>query len=200
VKRWIVIAALLGPIALAGCRDETTPAAPGPGGGSSGQPTAAAQTGSVDAACLVSGSPWQVSKRDLESQIKAAMPGLHVTDVHITGDEGLTITPDLHATFTDNTVTTITVDMSGGLTMVMKQKHAGSAAGQWTLDGKTLTPQGAWTGKINITTTVEINGRSGNSPVEAPTGALGGIPMTFTCASGSLNLTTSASSFVYPFH
>lgn len=128
------------------------------------------------------------------------MRGIDVTSVHIDGDQTLAVTPDLQATFTDNTTTTITVNLSHGLTMVMKQQqHDGSAAGRWTANGNALTPSGAWTGRITGTNHVEINGRAGNAPFQAPENLLGAVAMTYTCADGVLELTVEGSPFVYMF-
>ncbi len=161
----------------------------------SSSPGASAASG--DVGCLVSGSPWQVSNADLESQLPRLMRGIDVTSVHIDGHQTLTVDSDLHATFTDNTRTTIKVDMSQGLTMVMLQRHHGSASGRWTAGEGKLVSTAAWTGAIRGTTTVTINGRAGQAPFQAPTGDLANHPITFSCADGTLNLTVDGSPFSY---
>jgi hypothetical protein len=152
---------------------------------------------SADVDCLVSGSPWQVSNADLESQFPQLMRGINVTSVHIDGHQTLTVDSGLHATFTDDTRTTIKVDMSHGLSMVMLQRHHGSASGTWTAHEGKLVSTAAWTGGIRGTTTVTINGRAGQAPFQAPTGGLADHPITFSCADGSLNLTVEGSPFSY---
>jgi hypothetical protein len=154
-------------------------------------------TAAADVACLVSGSPWQVSNADLESQFPRVMRGINVTSVQIAGHQTLTVDDGLHATFTDDTTTTIDVDMSHGLAMVMLQRHHGTASGTWTArDGK-LVSTAPWSGGIHGTTTVTINGRAGQAPFQAPTGGLADHPITFSCADGSLNLTVEGSPFSY---
>jgi hypothetical protein len=153
--------------------------------------------GSADVDCLVSGSPWQVSNADLESQFPQLMRGINVTSVHIAGHQTLTVDSGLHATFTDNTTTTISVDLSHGLSMVMLQKHHGSASGTWTAHEGKLVSTARWTGGIRGTTTVTINGRAGQAPFEAPSGGLENHPITFSCADGSLDLTVEGSPFSY---
>ena len=156
-------------------------------------------TGSADVQCLVAGSPWEVSKPDLETQLTGLMRTVNVKDVHIVGDQILTATPDLKASIADTTTTTITVDMDAGMTMVMTQKHAGSSAGQWRADDGKLTPTGAWTGEIKTTTKVAINGRTANSPATFPTQALGKVAYDRQRRRGVLNLTVEGSPFVYLF-
>ncbi|GIF22358.1 hypothetical protein Ate02nite_50880 [Paractinoplanes tereljensis] len=192
---------------LSACRTDDTPSAPEtPAAGAAAATTEAATTeaattgpAEADLRCLVAGSPWHVSKPDLESQFRGIMRGIDVTDVHIAGDQILTVGSDLGVRISDRTTTTVTVDMSGGLTMVMTQKHTGDTAGRWEADGNALRPVGAWTGGIDVDTKVAINGRTANSPVSMPGTTLGNIPMTFTCADGSLNLTVTGSPFVYLF-
>ena len=70
-------------------------------------------------------------------------------------------------------------------------------SGQWKINGNDLSPQGDWNGAIHVDTKATINGRSGNMPVDVP--SLGSIPLTFTCADGSLNLSTPKSPFVWLF-
>lgn len=161
---------------------------------STGSPTPST---SADVDCLVSGSPWQVSTADLESQLPRIMRGINVTDVHIDGRQTLTVDAGLHATFTDDSTTTITVAMSQGLTMVMVQRHRGSASGAWQAHDGKLVGDGPWTGGIHGTTKVTINGRAGAAPFQAPTGGIGDHPMTFSCADGTVNLTVEGSPFSY---
>jgi hypothetical protein len=202
VKRSIAIVAGLGLLVLAGCRDDDRPAAAGtvrPATGTTPPAPSPTPTGPADLRCLVAGSPWKVSKPDLESQLTGRLRGVDVTGVHITGDQILTVTPGLQAKFVDTTTTKITIAMDAGITMVMTQQHDGSAAGRWTAGGAKLTPSGAWTGKIKTKTRVEINGRAANSPASFPTQALGDVPMNYTCVDGVLNLTVPGSPFVYLF-
>ena len=172
-----------------------TSASPSTGAGPTTSPSSASASADVD--CLVAGSPWQVSNADLESQLPQLMRGINVTSVHIDGHQTLTVDAGLHATFTDNTTTTIKVDMSHGLSMVMLQKHRGSASGTWTAHEGKLVSTATWTGAIRGTTTVTINGRAGQAPFQAPTGGLANHPITFSCADGSLNLTVEGSPFSY---
>lgn len=160
-------------------------------------PSTSPDASSADVDCLVSGSPWQVSNADLESQFPRLMRGINVTDVQIAGHQTLTVDSGLHATFTDDTRTTIKVDMSNGLSMVMLQKHQGSASGTWTAHEGKLVSTAAWTGGIHGTTTVTINGRAGQAPFQAPTGGLADHAITFSCADGTLNLTVEGSPFSY---
>ena len=202
MKRWIAILAAVGLLGLAGCRDNddnaagaaTTTAA---GAAASPALTSPALTGSADEQCLIAGSPWQVSKPDLESQMRQVLHNINVTGVHIDGEQTLTVTPDLHVTILDHTTTTIKASMSNNLTLVLTQKHTGQTAGQWKITGNDLAPQGTWNGAIHVDTKATINGRSGNIPVDVP--SLGSIPLTFTCADGSLNLSTTKSPFVWLF-
>lgn len=174
----------------------STPASPSvsPSEDPSASPASAS---SADVACLVSGSPWQVSNADLESQFPRVMRGINVTSVQIAGHQTLTVDAGLHATFTDDTNTTIKVDMSHGLAMVMLQRHHGTASGTWTAHDGTLVSTAPWSGGIHGTTTVTINGRAGQAPFQAPTGGLADHPITFSCADGSLNLTVEGSPFSY---
>ncbi|MFF5291072.1 hypothetical protein [Paractinoplanes globisporus] len=204
MKRWIAILAGVSLLGLAGCRDNddnTTGAATtatGPAATTAaGATPSPALTGSADEQCLIAGSPWEVSKPDLESQMRQVMHGINVTGVHIVGEQTLTVTPDLHATILDHTTTTISASMSNNLTLVITQKHTGQTAGQWKINGNDLNPQGDWNGAIHVDTKATINGRSGNMPVDVP--SLGSIPLTFTCADGSLNLSTPKSPFVWLF-
>ena len=174
----------------------STSASPSDGSSVTEEPSASSSA-SADVGCLVSGSPWQVSNADLESQFPRLMRGINVTSVHIDGHQTLTVDADLHATFTDNTTTTISVDMSHGLSMVMLQKHHGSASGTWTAHEGKLVSTAPWTGAIRGTTTVTINGRAGQAPFQAPTGGLANHPITFSCADGSLDLTVEGSPFSY---
>ena len=187
-------------LALAGCRDDAETDVPAAGAPVAPitQPTPAL-TGPPDLRCLIAGSPWKVSKGDLESQFKGVMRGVDITGVHITGDQTLTVSGDLRATFVDKTTTKITANMGQGLTMVMTQKHDGSSAGRWKAEGNKLTPDGAWEGGINTSTRVAINGRSGGSPANVPNKALGGVPLSYTCVDGVLNISAQGSPFVYLF-
>ncbi len=171
-----------------------TPTASPPTGVPTDEPTL---SGSPDLACLVGGSPWTVNLTDLESQFPALMRGINVTGVHITGSQTLTVDGSLHATFTDTTVTTMTVDMSSGLTMQMVQRHRGSASGTWRDVGNKLVADGPWAGGIHGTTRFTINGRAAQAPFQAPTGEIGDHPMTYTCADRTLMLTVEGSPFAY---
>lgn len=157
-----------------------------------------AETGSGDLACLIAGSPWKVSIPDLESQFPAVMRGINVTDVHMTGEQTFTVTPDLRASFSDTTTNRITVAMSHAMTMVMVQTHHGRASGQLRVSGNTITAQ-RWSGGISGSTKVTINGRAGAAPFNLPSGGIGDHPMTFTCADGSLMLSVEGSPFQYLF-
>jgi hypothetical protein len=174
-----------------------TSTGPSASGEPSPTPTPSSAGASADVDCLVSGSPWQVSNADLESQFPQLMRGINVTSVHIEGHQTLTVDSGLHATFTDNTRTTIKVNMSHGLSMVMLQRHSGSASGTWTAHEGKLVSTAAWTGGIHGTTTVTINGRAGQAPFQAPTGGLADHVITFSCADGSLDLTVDGSPFSY---
>jgi hypothetical protein len=198
--------AAVGLLTAGGCRNDdpatTTgarPAGTGTGPAATGDTPAPTLTGDAELACLTGGSPWHISKPDLETQTRGLMRGINVTDVHIVGDQTLTVTDGPSATFTDTTTTRITAAMGNGLTMVVTQKHSGSSAGGWTVDGNTLTPDGAWAGQIKVDTKVAINGRTANSPVTMPTDTLGNVVMHYTCADGSLNLTAQGSPIVYLF-
>lgn len=205
MKRWIAILAATSLLGLAGCRDNddnaagaaATTAAGAAATTAAGATTGPTLTGSADEQCLIAGSPWEVSKPDLESQMRQVMHNINVTGVHIDGEQTLTVTPDLHVTILDHTTTTIKASMSNNLTLVVTQKHTGQTAGQWKITGNDLTPQGTWDGAIHVDTKATINGRSGNLPVDVP--SLGSIPLTFTCADGSLNLSTPKSPFVWLF-
>jgi hypothetical protein len=210
VKRWITLLAAVGLLGLAGCRADahnaagpaSTTAGPasttaGPATTTAGARPSPALTGSADEQCLIAGSPWHVSKPDLESQMRQVMRTIHVTGVHIDGDQTLTVTPDLHVTIQDHTTTTVDASMSHNLTLVLTQKHTGQTAGRWKITGNRLDPQGTWDGAIHVDTKATINGRSGNVPVDVP--SLGSVPLTFTCADGSLNLSTTKSPFVWLF-
>jgi hypothetical protein len=180
--------------------DASTSTGTSTGPSATGEPSSspsASPGASADVDCLVSGSPWQVSNADLESQFPQLMRGINVTSVHIDGHQTLTVDSGLHAMFTDNTTTTIRVDMSHGLSMVMLQRHHGSASGTWTAHEGKLVSTSAWTGGIQGTTTVTINGRAGQAPFQAPTGGLADHAITFTCADGSLDLTVEGSPFSY---
>jgi hypothetical protein len=207
----LVAAVLLGTAACGGGGPEragastSTGGSAGPSAGpSSGSSPAASATSSPatpgssgDVDCLVSGSPWQVSNADLESQFPQLMRGINVTSVHIDGHQTLTVDAGLHATFTDNTTTTIKVDMSNGLAMVLVQRHHGSSSGTWTAGEGKLVSTAEWTGAIRGTTTVTINGRAGQAPFQAPSGGLANHPITFSCADGTLDLTVEGSPFSY---
>jgi hypothetical protein len=198
VKRWIAIFAGVSLIGLAGCRADNTDNTDNTAVAAGATPSPApARTGSADEQCLIAGSPWQVSKPDLESQMRQAMHGINVTGVHIDGEQTLTVTPDLHVTIADHTTTTIKALMSNHLTLVLTQKHTGQTAGRWKISGNHLTPQGTWAGSIHVDTKATINGRSGTMPMDVP--SLGSIPLTFTCADGSLNLSSTKSPFVWLF-
>ncbi|GIE43896.1 hypothetical protein [Actinoplanes lobatus] len=206
MKRAIMVMAGLATVVLGGCRNDEPAAAGGPeaagaaeaAGGTEAAPSPEL-TGSAELRCLIEGSPWHVSKTDLETQLQGVMRGIDVTGVHMTGDQTLTVTPALKATFTNGITTTITADLSGGMTMRVTQKHTGTASGGWQVDGNTLTPQGAWTGGIKIDNKVTINGRSANAPIPVPENSLGDVPMTYTCVDGVLNLQAQGSPFVYLF-
>jgi len=196
VKRWIAVLAAMSLLGLAGCRDNENNAA-GAATTAAGATPRPTLTGSADERCLIAGSPWQVSKPDLESQMRQVMHSINVTGVHIDGEQTLTVTPDLHVTSQDHTTTTIKASMSHNLTLVLTQKHTGQTAGRWKITGNHLDPQGTWDGAIHVDTKATINGRSGNMPMDVP--SLGSIPLTFTCADGSLHLSTTKSPFVWLF-
>ena len=181
----------------AGATTSTSTSASPSGSASTSPSESASASASGDVDCLVSGSPWQVSIPDLESQFPAIMAGINVTDVQIRGQQTLTVDGDLHATFTDNSTTTIKVNMSQGLTMVMLQRHHGSASGTWEAHEGKLVSAGPWTGGIEGSTTVTINGRASEAPFQAPTGGLADHPITYSCADGTLNLTVEGSPFSY---
>nr|BFE72091.1 hypothetical protein GCM10020092_053920 [Actinoplanes digitatis] len=111
MKRAIVVLAGLAMLALGGCRNDEPAAAGGPeaagaaeaAGGTEATPEAAPSpelTGSAELRCLIEGSPWHVSKPDLETQMQGLLRGIDVTGVHMTGDQTLTVTAgaqgDLH--------------------------------------------------------------------------------------------------------
>ncbi|MET8153598.1 hypothetical protein ACIBSW_35845 [Actinoplanes sp. NPDC049668] len=206
MKRAIMVMAGLAMVVLGGCRNDEPAAAGGPeaagaaeaAGGTEAAPSPEL-TGSAELRCLIEGSPWHVSKPDLETQLQGVLRGIDVTGVRMTGDQTLTVTPALKATFTDGITTTVTADLGGGLTMRVTQKHTGTASGGWQVDGNALTPQGAWTGGIKIDGKVTINGRSANAPIAVPEDSLGDVPMTYTCVDGVLNLRAQGSPFVYLF-
>jgi hypothetical protein len=178
--------------------ETSTSSSPEPSSTSTATPSSTpSASGDRDVDCLVSGSPWQVSLNDLESQFPAVLRGINVTSVRIAGGQTLTVDAGLHATFTDNSTTTIRVDMSQGLTMVMVQKHRGSASGTWQAHEGKLVSTAPWTGGIRGSTKVTINGRSSQAPFQAPSVDIGGHPMTYSCADGSLNLTVEGSPFSY---
>lgn len=155
----------------------------------------------TDADCLVAGSPWEVSTTDLESQFPALLSGIDVIDVTISGGQTLTVTPDLVATFTPNRVTRVRVDLGNGLTMAMVQRQTGSATGQWQLGDGKLTSAEPWSGNLQASTTVSINGQSGGTaPVDLPVGGLADVPVTFSCESGTLMMTADGSPFNFLFH
>ncbi|GGN36378.1 hypothetical protein FHR83_006361 [Actinoplanes campanulatus] len=206
MKRSILVMAGLAMVVLGGCSNDEPAAAGGPeaavateaAGGTEAAPSPEL-TGSAELRCLIEGSPWHVSKTDLETQLQGVMQGIDVTGVHMTGDQTLTVTPALKATFTDGITTTLTADLGGGITMRVTQKHTGTASGGWQVDGNTLTPHGAWTGGIKIDNKVTINGRSANAPIPVPENPLGDVPMTYTCVDGVLNLQAQGSPFIYLF-
>lgn len=174
------------------------------GGTTNPSPTATATlsptatvSGPADVGCLVSGSPWHVSLRDLESQLPRLMHGIHVTSVHIDGEQSLTVDSGLHGTFTDNSTTTIKVSMSNSMNMVLVQRHHGSASGTWRAQDGKLIGIGQWSGGIHGSTQVSINGRASQAPFQAPTVEIGQHPMTFSCENGSLMLTVQGSPFSY---
>jgi hypothetical protein len=138
-----------------------------------------------------------VSLRDLENQLPRMMHGIHVTNVHIDGEQGLTVDSGLHATFTDNSTTTIKVSMSNNMNMVLVQRHHGSASGTWRAQDGKLVGTAPWTGGIHGSTQVTVNGHAGQAPFQAPTVEIGEHAMTFSCAGGTLHLTVEGSPFSY---
>lgn len=176
--------------------------------GSSGASTPTA-SGAADQACLTSRT-WHISKTDLESQMQSVMSskmqgGAQVDSVQIvSGDQTVSVTPGLKATFTDDTVTVIKAhfDANGTrLNMVIKQTHQGSASGGWQADGAILNPTGGWSGGITGTTETTVNGRSGSAPFSggAPD-AWSQLKLNYSCENGSLMLTVpGVSPFNYLF-
>lgn len=159
--------------------------------------------------CLTS-KTWHISKPDVESQMEhlmsSRMPaGAAVDSVQIvSGDQTLEVTPDLQATFTDDTVTVIKSHfLAGGtrLNLVTKQTHEGSASGAWKAAGAILVPRGPWSGGIHGTTEVTINGRSGSAPFGASApDAWADLKLVYDCADGSLTVTVPGKSpFNYLF-
>jgi hypothetical protein len=203
------VAALVLAAALAACDDpdeDADPPAPS-ASASSVEPSEVAdesespspsESADPDVACLASGHPWRISTNDLESQFATALRGMDVIDVRITGGSTLTVTPDLVATYTPNRVTRVRVDLGDGLTMVLIQRHRGTATGQWVLGEEgTLTSPESWSGDLHVTTTVSINGRSSNQSVSLPVAGLSDVPVTYSCDPGLLMMTAEGSPFNY---
>jgi hypothetical protein len=209
VKRTLGISiAVLSLALVAACGSGSSPSAGGGSSSSAGPTTSAAPTtGLTDAptlngdggtGCLVAGSPWTVDVADLERQFPQVMSRLHVTSVHIVGAQKLLVDPDLKATFTDDSTTTIKVAMSNAMTLQLVQKHSGSATGKLTPDGNKLQPE-HWTGGIHGTNKVTINGRTSQAPFSLPDTTFGDNTMTYSCSGSELKLQVKGSPFHYVF-
>lgn len=194
----MLAAVIVASSALAGCAGGD-PAAEPPG-----DPTAESTPASTEAAlspavqCLVDGSPWSLSTTDLQSQIPGVLRGLDVVDARVDGSQTIEVGPDLLATIVDDRLTTITVDLGGGLTMVATQTHAGTTSGRWRVEGDKLVPEGAWQGGIEGSTVISVNGETADAPFSIPDSVLGAVPMTFSC-DGALDLVAEGSPYVYLF-
>jgi hypothetical protein len=200
--------AALSVVLVAGCGGGgSTPAASSggsttPAGGSTTSTGTASDAPSLDGGggtgCLVAGSPWTVDVADLERQFPQVMSQLHVTSVKIDGAQKFIVGPDLKASFTDASTTTIKVKMSQGLTLQLVQKHHGTATGQLTGSGNKLDPE-HWTGGISGTNTVTINGRASQAPFSLPDTHFGKATMTYSCSGSQLKLQVKGSPFHYVF-
>lgn len=157
--------------------------------------------GSADLACLVAGSPWHVSTRDLEGQIRGLMSRIDVQSVHIDGGQTITVDADLHATFTDDSTTTVVASLSDGMAMKLIQHHDGHVGGTLRDAGNKLVAGGPWDGAFHGSNKIYINGRASDTvPFQAPQGFdPSRYPMTYTCADGSLDLSVRGSPIVYLF-
>ncbi len=160
-------------------------------------------SGSADITCLVhGGEPWQVNTSAMESQLRSLLGAkFEVDGVSIAGNETLTVTPGLHATWTDETIATIRARLPNPPTpLVMKQTHHGTALGSWRVDGNQLLPEGSWTGGLRTNTTMTIGGRTGSAPVTGGVEDLGATALRFSCAADVLHLTVPGKSpFAYVF-
>lgn len=174
---------------------ESASAPPSSSGGATDAPTLGGDGGT---GCLVDGSPWTIDVADLEQQFAQVMSRLNITSVHIDGAQKLVVEPDLQATFSDNSTTTIKAAMSAGMNLQLVQKHSGSATGKLTPNGNRLKPD-RWTGGIRGTNKVTINGRASQAPFDLPDSEFGDRVMTYSCTAGQLKIQIQGSPFHYVF-
>jgi hypothetical protein len=205
------LAALVLTVGLAACDDPDEDAEPTPSASVatdapsevaevSDSPSPSESTDPV-VGCLTMGDPWRISTNDMEDQFATRLSGLDLIDVTITGGATLRVSPDLVATYTPNRVTRVRVNLGDGLTMVLTQRHLGTATGQWVLGEEegTLTSPESWSGNLRVSTTVTINGRSSDQSIDLPVAGLSDVPVTYSCDPGQLMMTAEGSPFNYLF-
>jgi hypothetical protein len=179
-------------LVLTGC----FPGSGGPGDSGSGGDGGSADGGSggVSTADCLAGS-WDLDTADLAAQLQEyfVANGTPVTSTETSG--AVTLDVDGDSMTYDSTVSyTMTAELDGGLQMVIVQSQTGSSSGDWSVDGDSVVFSN-WTNGITIDNTVSINGTASDIPIEMPSDAGGGVPMTVTCSGDTLTTKPDVSPF-----
>jgi hypothetical protein len=172
-----------------------------PGSGGSGDPGSGSDGGSADggsggvstADCLA--GSWDLDTADLAAQLQQYFVdnGTPVSSTETSGD--VTMDVDGESMTYDSTVSyAMTAQLDGGLEMVIVQSQTGTSSGDWSVDGDSVVFSN-WTNGITIDNTVSINGTASDIPIEMPSDAGGGVPMTVTCSGDTLTTKPDASPF-----
>lgn len=180
-------------LALAGCFG-TPGATGGDTGGTDGSGSSGSESGPVGIAGCLQGS-WDLDEdaavRDLAEYLSGN--GANVVSAETSGGVNLVVEGDAMTYLSDVTYT-ITVDMGGGLTMVINQLQTGESSGTWTAEGDTVVFSD-WAQGIEIVNDITINGQTSSATFDLPSEEMG-LPMEVTCDGDLMSTQPEGSPFM----
>jgi hypothetical protein len=137
---------------------------------------------------------WSADLDDLIGQLadQLSSTGLTVTRADASGTQTLAIGREGVLGFDADMTFTLSADMGNGMVMTMTQVHSGQLQASWEWEGTTTDSGGTIRfsdfedSGYDVKTTVDINGRTADSPIEPPSIAAADVPTVVTCEGDTL--------------
>lgn len=181
-----------------------------PASGDPASPEASEPGGSGPALSECVDGEWSADLDDLVQQLAAqlASSGMTVVSATASGTQDLSIAGEGVMGFSSDATFQIALDMGGGLTMTVTQRHTGGMAADWAWDGSAAASDTNGTmvfenfdgSGYDVVNTVDINGQSSESAIPIPELAAADVPMAITCTGDTLKTAPQGVPFTTTWH